>query len=145
MRKQPLTAVTLLFGAGIILQNSANVDWRWLVALAGVFLAISFVGGPLRNAFLAAFLVLTGAAAMSFRTAIFSPFDLRQIIGSEPAIVTLQGTLTETPFQRVYERGSRENWRTIAFVSVDSMSLARKTNSPATGLLAVSTSGILPA
>jgi len=145
MRKQPLTAVTLLFGAGIILQDYANCDWRWLVGVAGALLAISFVGGPLRNGFLAAFLVLTGAAALSFRTAIFSPFDLRQIIGSEPAIVTLQGTLTETPFQRVYERGSRENWRTIAFVSVDSMSLARKTNSPATGLLAVSTSGILPA
>src|SRR4051812_47287511 len=106
MKKQPLTAVTLLFGAGIILQDYANCDWGLLVGLAGVFLATSFVGGPLRNAFLAAFLVLTGAGALSFRTSVFSPFDLRKIVSPEPAIATLQGTLTETPFQRVYERGS---------------------------------------
>ncbi|HMC29167.1 MAG TPA: ComEC/Rec2 family competence protein, partial [Verrucomicrobiae bacterium] len=89
-------------------------------------------------------IVFAGASALTLRTAVLSPFDIRNVVRNAPQIATIRGKLSETPFQRVYERGNRENWRTIAFINLDTISFGPRTNVSAFGTLAVSTTGILP-
>jgi hypothetical protein len=143
MKKQPLTAVTLLFVLGTVVADRASLDWRWPMALSCGALLIALSSQRARNYALPLLLVTAGAANLSFRTAILSPRDIRTVATGVPAIATIRGHLTETPFQRVYERGQRESWRTIAFISLESVSFAGHTNQPAPGALAISTSGIL--
>src|SRR6266850_3484769 len=143
MKKQPLVMVALLFIAGIALYDKCALDWKWAALLASTLLLVAIVNQSARRYLLPAILVLTGAANLGFRTAIISPFDIRTAV-HPPEIATIRGRLTETPYQRVYERGHRETWRTIAFVELQSITHNAKTNTPAVGTLAVSTTGVLP-
>src|SRR4051794_13037790 len=110
MKKQPLTAVTLLFALGIVIADNVNLDWRWPFGLSCCTLLIAMASQRARNYSLALLLVTAGAANLSLETAIFSPCDIRKIASGVPALATVHGRLTETPFQRVYERGQRESW-----------------------------------
>src|SRR3954471_10450439 len=143
MKKQPLVIVALLFIAGIALYNQFAVDWKWPAVAASALLVAAIAIARARAGLLPAILVLTGATNLGVRTAIISPYDIRTAV-HPPEIATIRGRLTETPYQRVYEHGHRETWRTVAFVELDSITHNSKTNTPAVGTLAVSTSGVLP-
>jgi len=144
MKNQPLVAVALLFMGGVALADSVPLDWRVLLAASGFVLLLACALTRYRQLLLAPLLILAGATALSVRTAAISQHDLRIIFGNKPEIVILRGTLTETPYQRVYERRQKESVRTIAFVSVDAVSYGNQTNVPAAGDVAISTTGILP-
>src|SRR4051812_18583903 len=111
---------------------------------AWLFLLLAVAVAKARAWFLAALLVAAGASSLSLQTAIISPHDLRRLVGERSEIVTVRGQLTDTPYERVYERRQRENWRTVAFLNVESISLSSGTNQPAYGLLAINTTGLLP-
>src|SRR5712671_927848 len=143
MKKWPLLGIALLFILGIAIADYTNVAWPWPTAGAFTLLLLSILVERIRQYVLPASIVFAGAASLTLRTAIISPSDIRRL-GAEPRIATIRGRLTETPFQRVYERGNRESWRTIAFLTLGSISFAGQTNAPASGTLAVSTTGILP-
>jgi ComEC/Rec2-related protein len=55
----------------------------------------------------------------------------------------VRGRLVETPYQRLYEHGEEESWRTVALVDVGSMRLAKADWQPALGRVAVSVPGIV--
>src|SRR5438046_1377235 len=139
--------VAVLFIFGIVIADNVALDWHWPAVLAGI-LGLAALGlAPTRyGKFLVPPLVLlTGVAAQSINTAVLSQDDVRALLGSAPEIATIQGRLTETPFERVYERRGRESWRTMAFVQLATISTPRLTNAPIDGTIVVSTSGILPA
>ncbi|HMC27936.1 MAG TPA: hypothetical protein VKM56_09110, partial [Verrucomicrobiae bacterium] len=137
MKKFPLLWMALLFIIGISVADLAALDWRLPLIGAVILLLLAITLHPLRKHLLAGAIVFAGASALTLRTAVLSPFDIRSLIGTQPQIATVVGRLAETPFQRVYERGNRENWRTIAFINLDTISFGPRTNASAFGTLAV--------
>src|SRR5438552_3247981 len=137
--KRPLLWVAVLFIFGIVIADNVALDWRWPAALAGILgLAELGLATTRYGKFLLAPLVLlTGVAVQSINTAVLSPNDVRALLRSAPEIATVQGRLTETPFERVYERRGRESWRTMAFVQVATISTPRLTNAPIDGTIVV--------
>jgi competence protein ComEC len=82
---------------------------------------------------------LAGWTDAALRTAILSPNDLRTLIGSEPALATLRGTLCETPSHRVFVQDEKESWRTLARIEVTDLRPNKQGWQPATGRVAVMT------
>lgn len=143
MRKHPLVAVALFYIVGIIIADNIILHWLWLGCLWSVALLVATLFPHARQQLLGAAILLAGAANSVLSTAVISPHDIRSLLGNTPQIATVRGRLTETPYQRVYERNQRESWRTIAFLQIDSVSFGRKTNEPACGKVVVSTSGVV--
>src|SRR5262245_44645266 len=143
--KRPLLMVALVCGAGIVLADSAPQ----LFPVAPC-LAVSFALGLVALSWARARPVLvwvqvfaTGATALTLEKAVLSPRDLRRVVGSEPVIVTLRGTLSETPWHRVYERAEKDSWRTLAYVDATALRGPDRGWQPAMGRVAVSTPGQL--
>jgi ComEC/Rec2-related protein len=141
--KHPLVIPTLLYVGGILLGNWLPLPLLWL--FVGSFGAAGLVlSGPRgRDWALGALLVGAGWTNQVRHTAVLAPQDLR-LQFPEPALVTVRGRLTETPYQRVFNRGEEETWHTLAQVEVTSIRRQRQVWQPASGSVAVSTPGILP-
>ena len=141
--KRPLVPVALLYVGGILIACAIPVPPLFLL-IASLCLAVLTLAWPRARLFaLGALIVLTGWTNHTLRTALISPHDLRHVLGEQPEIVTLRGTLRETPTQRVYERSQEESWRTMARVDVIALRRNRQPWQPAAGRMAVTTLGIL--
>ena len=96
----------------------------------------------LRIWFLWLLLALAGWLNFAARTAVVSPTDLRTLLGPEPALATVRGTLAETPRLKISLRDDQEKWRSVARVSV--YALRREGGfAPAAGEVLVSTPAML--
>ena len=85
-------------------------------------------------------LALVGWTNLAGRIAVVSPNDLRALLGDTNAIVTVRGTLIETPHLRITVRDDRQTERSVAQVQVTA--LRRNTDwQPACGLIIVTTPG----
>ena len=142
--KRPLLWVAALLICGIVIGDNITIDWRWPTIATAALAVAGLIVWRLQRYVIAAALISAGIVIQTITTAILSPDDLRVLIGNSPHLATIRGRLTETPYERVYERRGRENWRTIAFVRVDSISGKALKDGTAHGVVAVSTSGILP-
>ena len=81
-----------------------------------------------------------GWTNLAGRTAVVSPNDLRRLLGNTNAIVTVRGTLIETPHRKISERDGRQTERSAAQVRVTA--LRRNPDwQPASGLIVVTTPG----
>lgn len=141
--KRPLVPVALGYAAGLLLAELFKPDCGLLLAVAGL-LCLAATAVPSRRALLLwPLLVFTGWSNLLSRTEVFSPVDLRVVQGTNAAIVTMHGTLLETPSQRVFERGEQEVWRTLAQVRVTGLWRGNDWQ-PAVGRVMTSTPGQLP-
>jgi len=141
--KQPLLPAAVLYAGGILAGAVAPV-WPWV--LLGVSLGLAVVTlawGRGRAALLCLLVFLAGWTNLALHTAVLSPNDLRRILGDQPAIVSVRGTLRETPALRAHERGEKEFWRATAQVEVTALSTNHQPWQPATGRIAVTTPGTL--
>jgi competence protein ComEC len=135
--------VTLAYAAGIILARQIGGNPLPLLIL-GVALAVVGIGlARLRPWLLWPLLLATGWGNLSSHRAVLSPQDLRNLLGERPAIVTLRGTLTETPSQRVFERDETESWRTMARMQVSAIRMKGADWQPAVGRVAIGTPGLI--
>jgi competence protein ComEC len=140
--KRPLVPVALFYGGGVLLGEFFPQPLRTLfvcsfaLAVAAIFLSRA------RKILIWPLIVCVGWTNFVFRTAIISPNDLRLTQTHTAEIVTLRGTLTETPGQRVFIRGEQESWHTLARIHVREM-CKRGNWQPAFGDVAVTTPGIL--
>ena len=141
--KRPLVPVALLFVGGILMAGFISLPPPLLLAGSLGVAAVALAWPRARLAALVALIFLAGWTNQGLRTAILSPHDLRRILGEQPEIVTIRGTLREAPVQRVIERNEEESWRTLARIDVTALRANRKAWQPAAGLLAVSTKGTL--
>jgi ComEC/Rec2-related protein len=66
-------------------------------------------------------LALAGWTNLVFHTATISPNDLRTLIGTNDAIVSVQGTLVETPKLKISERNGRQTEHSLAQVRVSEL------------------------
>jgi competence protein ComEC len=151
--KRPLVAVVSCYAIGLLL---AEVFQPPLVALfAASFLVLVLacraeasarrrvlVLEKLRPFLIWPLLALVGWTNLASRTAIVSPNDLRALLGDTNAIVTVRGTLIETPHLRITERDDRQTERSVAQVQV--AALRRNADwQPAAGSIVVTTPGAL--
>ena len=140
---RPLAWVALCYGGGLLLAEFFQPALLILFALS-LSLAVAAISiSRLRSYLLWPLIVCTGWTNLVWHTAVISPHDLRRIQGSAPEIVSLRGTLTETPSQRVFVRDEKETWHTLARVKVSSVS-RHDLWQPAFGQVAVTVAGILP-
>src|SRR5436190_129256 len=141
--KQPLVAVALCYGAGVILGHFIEVPLlatfivALVLALAAIFLTI------VRPLLLPPLLFLFGWLNMSSREAIISPCDLRSVVHDQPQLVTVRGRLAESPSQRVIARVEAEAFHTRAEIEVNEVRLSRSAWQPAAGCLMSRTPGVL--
>ena len=110
------------------------------LSLAGIALAC----GRARHWLLWPLLVCTGWTALTTRTSIVSPIDLRLRFGDQPTLTEVRGRLDGTPSPRIRFRGEDADWHTLAIVRVEEVR-RRRTWEPAFGEVAVTTPGVLPA
>ena len=138
----PLVMPTLLLVAGILLGNRWSLPLPWLFGASFLLLVASLAGTRGRTWCLGALCVCVGWTNQAFHTAILAPDDLR-LSFHESALVTLRGRLVETPYQKIFDRGAEEVWRTLAAVDVSAVQRDRQAWQPATGRVAVGTPGVL--
>ena len=144
--KQPLLIVALLYLGGVLLAEF--VPWAcppFIVAGAGLVVGLlCLVAGRFRAGFLAALLVLAGAANLALRTQVVAPDDLRHLATADAQLISLRGTLVETPYHRVYQHDEETTWRTLAEIQVQAVRRRGGDWEPASGRIVASTPGILP-
>jgi hypothetical protein len=141
--KRPLVPVALLYVGGILIALLIPVPPLFLLAGSLGMVALTLAWVQARLVGLCTLIVLTGWTNHTLHTAILSSHDLRFILGEQPDIVTIRGSVRETPTQRVYARGQQESWRTMARVEVTALRRNRRSWQPATGRMAVTTQGML--
>jgi len=139
--KQPLFPVAIFYAAGILTGSAFTVSPSLLLAASLGLAVVTMAWRRARGILLGLLVFLAGWTNLSLHTEILSPNDLRLILGDQPEIVTLRGTLHDTPRLRVIERGEQEAWRTMAQVDVAALRPNRQTWRPAAGCVAVTTPG----
>jgi competence protein ComEC len=153
--KRPFVAVVSCYAIGLLL---AGIFRPPLVALFGIAFAVLVLAcraeasarrqvlvlEKLRPLLLWLLIAFAGWTNLASRTAMVSPNDLRALLGDTNAIVTVRGTLIETPHWRITERDGQQTERSVAQVQV--AVLCRDANwQPAAGSIIVTTPGTLAA
>lgn len=142
--KRPLLSVALCYVGGLLLANAVQVPPLPLFLTSFGLLLIALFFAQARNYLLWPLLVLVGWTNLTRQTAPISPDDLRQIIGPEPVLATLRGTLAESPSLRVHERDGKEFSRTLVPLEVTAITTNGNWQ-PALGRVMVATKGELSA
>jgi competence protein ComEC len=138
--KRPLIAVVSCYATGLLLAAVFQPPLIALFVASFLVLILVLALEKFRPWLSWPLLALVGWTNLASRTAIVSPNDLRASLGDTNAIVTVRGTLIETPHLRITERDDRQTERSVAQVQV--IALRRNTNwQPACGLIVVTTPG----
>jgi competence protein ComEC len=139
---RPLVAVVFAYAAGLLLAQLFHPPPVALFAVSFFVLVLVFVLGKLRPLLIWPLLALVGWTNFAARTAVISPNDLRALLGNNSAIVTVHGTLAETPRLKIIERDDEEKWRSVARVRVREI---KRENDflPAAGEILVATPDVL--
>ena len=141
--KRPLLVATLPYIGGILAGNWISGRPAVLLLCALVLVVLALCWGRARPVLLGLLLFAAGWTNYVLRTALLSPHDLRVVLGESPALLTVRGTLCETPSLRVRDPEDDETWRTLGRIEVSALRMQRQEWQPATGLLAISTPGQL--
>ncbi|HEY0549209.1 MAG TPA: ComEC/Rec2 family competence protein, partial [Verrucomicrobiae bacterium] len=141
--KQPLVAVALCYGAGVILGHffEAPLLATFIVALGLALVAIFLTLA--RPWLIPLLLFLFGWLNMSAREAIVSPWDLRSVIYKQAQLLTVRGRLAESPAERVITRNDAEAYHTRAEIEVSEIRLPHGDWQRAAGKLMSRTPGVL--
>src|ERR1035437_7495405 len=138
---RPFAAVVFAYATGLLLAQLFQPPLAALFATASVVLVLALVLEKLRPFLIWPLLLLVGWTNFTCRTAIISAADLRTRLGSEAAIVSVRGTLAETPRLKLVERDGQEIWHSVAIFRVSE--LRREENFvPAIGEILISTPGL---
>ena len=139
--KWPLGIVAILYACGVLLGNYLPLSLTCLVTISTILVAGTIFARRLRLHL--ALFVFLGWTNFAWHTAITSPTDLRNLLPNEPQLITVCGTLANTPEERVYPSDEGESLRTTARLNVTA--LQRGTNwQSASGQIMVTTPSDLP-
>jgi ComEC/Rec2-related protein len=140
--KRPFVTVVSFYAIGLLLAGLFQPPPVTLFSASLLILILFFSLRKFRPFLLCALLVLSGWTNLIFHTAIISPNDLRRLIGNETQIVTVRGTLAETPQLKLSRRRDLESERSLAQVHVTEIQ-GHGNWQPAAGEIIVSTPGDL--
>jgi len=141
--KRPLLPIALLYSAGVLGASVVTIGWYLPLAIGVCTAALALGWSRARAVLLCVLVFATGWTNYALQTAIISPNDLRKILHQNPELVTVRGTLRETPSLRVYERDEVETLRTLARLEVVALRVEGGDWRPATGTMVVSSRGTL--
>jgi competence protein ComEC len=141
--KRPLIAVVSCYVVGLLLAELFQLSLGVLFAVSFLVLVLALVLEKFRGWLVWLLIVLAGWTNLATRTTLVSPDDLRELLGNEAAIVSLRGTLLETPHIKITERDEREVEHSLARVRVSELR-REETWQPAAGEIMVATPGTLP-
>ena len=141
--KRPLLPVMLCYAGGLLLAQAVQPPLLWLFAAAFTLLLVAVLFSRARRLMLWPLILLVGWTNMVNRTTIVSPHDVRTVVGNEPILATVRGTLLDTPSLRVHERGGEDFARTLVQLHVSALSIKEGWR-PATGKIIITTKGQLP-
>ena len=141
--KRPLVAVVSCYTFGLLLGVLSQPPLPALFAVSFPVLVLVLVLGKFRPFFLGVLLALAGWTNLILHTAILSPDDLHALLGDAEAIVTVRGTLSETPHLKIAVRDGQETERSVANVRVTGL-LRGESWQPASGDIIVTTPSPLP-
>ena len=140
--KRPLTTVVLCYVIGLLLTRIFQPPLIPLFILSFSLLIIALAWGRFRPFLIWPLLVLVGWTNLVSRTAIVSPNDLRTLLGNNAALVTVRGTLIETPHLKITEHNSEQTEHILA--QVEATELRSGDNwQPALGKIIITTPGVL--
>jgi competence protein ComEC len=141
---RPLVVVVSFYALGILLAQFFQPPLVALFAISFSVLVLALVLEKFRGVLIWLLLVLAGGTNLIFHTAIISPNDLRNLIGNETKIISVRGTMLETPHIKIVERGDESHEHSLAQISVTE--ICRNENwQSALGKIIVSTPNELPA
>jgi competence protein ComEC len=142
--RRPSCFLALLYAGGLMLAEAYQPPLWALFALSLTMTAIALVWAPARSKLIWPLLILAGWTNLLSRTSPLSPNDLRLSQTNGLELVTLRGSLPDTPSQRIYLRDEKESARSLAELEVTHC-LHYGTNwQPALGSVLVLTPGVLP-
>lgn len=142
--KQPFVWVAIAYAGGLLLGRWVSPPLTGLFVVCSSLAVVALAWERARHWLLWPLLLFMGWTALTSRTAIVSPVDLRLLFGEQAALAGIRGRLDGTPSPRVRVRGEDEEWHTLAIVRVDNVRRGGDWE-PAFGEVAVTTPGILPA
>ncbi len=146
MIKRPLGIVAVLYACGVLIGNYVPLPVYCLLAISAVLLTGVVLAPRLRPHLVRLLFIFIGWTNFACHTALINPNDLRVLLGNDPQLLTLRGTLAETPQLRVYPGDDGDSLRTTAKLDVTAIesqgppALRR----PASGQIVVITDGELP-
>ncbi|HUR47001.1 MAG TPA: ComEC/Rec2 family competence protein, partial [Candidatus Saccharimonadales bacterium] len=141
--KYPLLIAATVYALGLIVGDSVAAPVFPSLALAVVLCLLGLCLKNSRVVFVPLVLFAAGFCNQRLHVEVLSPHDLRRLAGTAPLEVRLSGTLTETPYQKTYERRHETAIRTLALLRVETMETRGGSRRPALGVVAVSTPGVL--
>jgi len=141
--KRPLVAVVSCYAVGLLPAELFHPPLGALFGSAFVVLALVLLLEKHRPWLIWPLIALAGWTNLATRTAIVSPDDLRRLLGNETAIVSVRGTLLETPHIKIVERDNQEVEHSLARVIVAELRRGESWQ-PATGEIMVATPSALP-
>jgi ComEC/Rec2-related protein len=142
--QRPSLAPALLFALGIGFDLWVGGALTWILTGCGAVLAIAALSRAGKEVWLAASIVLSGWLAHALQRTPYAPTDLRVLIGSKPELVSVLGSIDDTPTLRVTERHGELRARTMVPIRVKALQREGKWEA-ATGTLMASHRGVLGA
>ncbi|MGV3773334.1 MAG: ComEC/Rec2 family competence protein, partial [Verrucomicrobiales bacterium] len=140
--KFPLLPIFIAYAAGVIIQVYSHISLEgWL--LFG-FLSLPLL--VLLHSKLAAqicCLLAAGGVITWWQSDHIQPHDLRALIGSEPALAAIRGSIIQSPEERAYQAGAEIVIRTLTRLEVTEIK-TNETWAKASGIILVNNRGKLP-
>jgi ComEC/Rec2-related protein len=136
--KRPLVSVVSWYVVGLLLAELFQLSLGVLFGVSFFILVLVLVLGKRRPWLIWPLIGIAGWTNLATRTAVVSPDDLRRLLGSDAAIVSVRGTLLETPHVKIAERDDREMEHSLARVRVAELD-REESWQPAAGNIIVTT------
>jgi ComEC/Rec2-related protein len=140
--KRPFVAVVSFYALGLLLAEIFKPSPALLFAAAFFVLVLFFALKKFQPCLLCLLLLLAGWINLVLHTAVISPNDLRHLIGHEPEIVTVRGTMVQTPQIKISEYRGDEIPHSLTQVRVAEIEEDADWE-PTFGQIIVSTPGLL--
>ena len=141
---RPLSWVALCYAAGLLAGHFLPCPLTVLFALSLTCAASALLLPRARPLLIWPLLLLAGWTNLGSRTAIISPADLRLTQSNRVEIVTVRGTLTQTPSQRIYLRDAEPVARSLAELETTELLRRGARWETAAGRILILTPGALP-
>ncbi len=141
--KRPLEIVAILYAGGLVLGNFFQLPLPCLLAISLAFAAGALLLPGLRPFLIYSLVLFIGWTNFAWHTSIVSPTDLRTVSTGKPELVSIRGTLTQTPTARLEDDTPEKSFSTTARINVTAVQ--RGTNwQPASGQIIANISDLLP-
>jgi Domain of unknown function (DUF4131)/Competence protein len=116
--KRPLGIAVAFYAAGLLLAAVFQPAVAALFLISFVILVLAFVLEKFRPVLICVLLALAGWTNLTLHTAINSPNDLRNMVGSETEIATVRGILIQTPQLKISDHDGEPTEHSLALVRV---------------------------